>query len=124
MSQPPVLTTRFDESTGIFWIVVTGEIDFVEIQALIKKLYGGRQYPVRIWDIREMTNVLTQAEMGDLAAGLKALSAGQPVRSALLTESDTQFGMSRALQPRITDTAIDLQVFKTPEAAEAWLLGE
>ena len=115
------LDTRFDTKTGILWLTVEGEIDFQEVMRTVNDLYGTDVYSRRIWDIRKTTNYFIRDEMIELASTLRRLAEDRTIRSALLTTTDLQFGMSRALQPRVDADTISLGVFKTEDEAVAWV---
>ena len=115
------LDTRFDSSNGVLWLIVEGEVDFQEVMRTVDDLYGTDVYDRRIWDVRKTTNYISRGEMEALGAALRRLAENRDIRSALLTTTDLQFGMSRALQPRVDTDTISLGVFKTEEEAVAWV---
>lgn len=115
------LDTRFDSTNGVFWLILEGEIDFQEVMRTVNDLYGTDVYSRRIWDIRETTNHLSRGELEELGAALGRLAEDRTIRSAVLTTTDLQFGMSRSLQPRVDTDTFSLGVFKTEEEAVAWV---
>ena len=115
------IDTRFDSKTGIFWLVLEGEIDFAEVMQTLTDLYTTEAYPRRIWDVRRSRSHFSRDEMATLAAALRHLGRNRRVRSALLTATDLQFGLSRSLQPRLGGGGVSLGVFKTEEEAVAWV---
>ncbi len=115
------LDTRFDDKNGVLWLILEGEIDFQEVMRTVDDLYGIDVYSRRIWDIRETTNHLTSDEMMGLATTLRRLAEDRTIRSALLTTTHMQFGMSRSLQPRVDSGTIALGVFRDEDEALAWV---
>lgn len=83
------LDTRFDEKTGVLWLILEGKVDFQEVMRTVDDLYGTDACDRRIWDVRNTT--------------------------------DMQFGMSRALQPRVNSGTLALGVFKDEDEALAWV---
>lgn len=115
------LDTRFDAKNGVFWLILAGEVDFQEVMRTVDDLYGTDVCDRRIWDVRNTTNFFTRHEMMGLVTTLRRLANDQTIRSALLTTTDMQFGMSRALQPRVNSGTLALGVFKDEDEALAWV---
>jgi hypothetical protein len=115
------IETRFDRKTGVFWLVLEGEIDFRDVMQILTDLYASKSYPRRIWDLRKLTSRPSREEIAALVAALRRLRHDGRIRSALLTSSDLHYGVGRALQPQVDEAVLSLGVFRTEDDAVAWV---
>ena len=119
-----MITTRFDEGTGILWVVVEGPAVASEIIEVLDELYlrdGARVFRRRLWDLRKSTTQLTPDEMRQVSDVVNRLTRPGFGRTVILTETDVQYGVARTMLPRVEGQPVEFQVVRTEQEAIAWL---
>jgi len=78
-----------------------------------------------VWDFRKMRRTWTVDEIRLLTGYLVAhVEERGPGKAAVLVSRDVDYGMARVAQAFTGDIPRPLEVFRDPDAAEAWLAGD
>jgi hypothetical protein len=113
-------------SDGLIVNTVTGAVDTTTLRTFVtERVQSWADAPI-IWDLAGAEVASVQA--GDLAslaklvAPVTGLRAGK--RSAIVGQSDLQFGMSKVFSSmaEVYDIKTELRIFRTVDEARAWLL--
>lgn len=85
--------------------------------------YDGTPIPV-LFDIRDSAEHRGADELRGIAAVLGQHAETVGGKCAIAAESGLYYGVSRMFAVFVEEYGIEMQIFETPEKAEAWLLPE
>jgi hypothetical protein len=115
-------TVTLDDTSGILWVVLQGEMHLPEILLALEAATPGGQFSSarRLWDLRECTPLLATEDVRTIAA--TARRRDRPgSRIALLAGSDLSFGILRQNQVFREVPGNEVRVFRDVDEAVGWL---
>jgi len=119
-------TMETDETRGTIAFTMQGEWDASEVIEAIEALWPEqiRTGFLRVlWDLRGIdASGVETAEVRDVATHHLTTRPELPEsRAAVVTSGDLEFGMARMTEAFITESPVDMQIFRTIEKACEWL---
>lgn len=124
----PIEIRYTDDRTGLDFCAV-GSVTGREIIASSKKIYKDEAFEkLRYWivDRSRCTHYEVSADEIRLIAELdkKAAKKNPDLITALISETDLQFGMSRMYETFVGESGFKTKLFKDRDSAEKWIQSE
>jgi hypothetical protein len=122
------ITSRVDEKNQLTIVTGTGDLSFDEVRDAITSFYGGSYTLKVIWDLRDaMAREISSRQVEQIALLLEKYGGrSKGVRTAIVTPTDLNYGLSRMLisfvEIREERYPVFMKVFRTMDEAENWLI--
>ena len=122
------ITSQIDEENQLTVFTGTGDLSFDEVKNAITSFYEGDHSLKVLWDLRAaVARAISSGQVEQIARLLDEYRGrSKGVKTAIVTPTDLNFGLSRMLislmQIREERYPVFMKVFRTMDEALSWLL--
>lgn len=122
-----MIEKRVDEQSGLTSYTGIGEISGADVLKEVQKFYSGKMTKNVLWDLSGADlRQITSSEIYSIAKlPREHFEERRGGKTAIVVSSDFSFGLTRMyeLQTNAEEQPFETDVFRTLEAAHAWLNG-
>ena len=124
------ITSRVDEENQLTIFTGTGDLSFDEVRDAITSFYEGNYTLKVIWDLCDATaREISSRQVEQIALLLEEYGGrSKGVRTAIVTPTDLNYGLSRMLislvEIREERYPVFMKAFRTMDEAENWLASQ
>ena len=122
------ITSQINEKRQLTVFTGTGELSFDEVRNAINSFYEGSHTLKVLWDMRDATaREISSGQVDQIALLLEEYGGrSKGVRTAIVTPTDLDYGLSRMLislvEIREERYPVFMKVFRNMDEAVSWLL--